>query len=472
MAIAAWCVLAGISAALPACSGGSTAFTPIAQSTALFALPVVTTPVAVPLANPTPGMPLVITAPLGSGTAVVAFPAGTTVTAGTTLSIQTGTIPALTYQSSSARRPQSSATPQAAPQVLLHVQVSNGMVVTGTGPSQNFAAGEFGYLPNGGQPPAILPPAPGVQFTPPVGYKVSTTTVAVPTTLFGLAGEPYNIFSDTSGNLIIPIALPVSLTTGTTASIALVPSTGAPAAATFSDSSSAMASVSAGGTTLTLPPVFGTFSAGVQFPAPATSAAGTVNGVLDANLPSSAVPVQSTARRAKAIGGTFSVTDYVQLVFQNSTTFASTPLWTLGLSAGTVAPPAGQAYYLAIYDPTNPSAGYTTLAGPGIVGASSVTFASTANAQTFAAGVTYTFALITTAQALATPAPTPNATASPSPAPTASPTPSPAPTLSPTPAPTPAPTPSPTPAPTPVPTAAPTPAPTPAPTASPTPGAP
>jgi hypothetical protein len=50
----------------------------------------------------------------------------------------------------------------------LHVAVLDGMiVVSNAGGSQNFPAGQFGFVPNMNQPPIILPRNPGLQFTPP-----------------------------------------------------------------------------------------------------------------------------------------------------------------------------------------------------------------------------------------------------------------------------------------------------------------
>lgn len=53
----------------------------------------------------------------------------------------------------------------------LYVQVLQGMVnLKNQGGSQNFAAGQFGYVPALNQPPVILPVSPGLQFNPPPGF--------------------------------------------------------------------------------------------------------------------------------------------------------------------------------------------------------------------------------------------------------------------------------------------------------------
>lgn len=53
----------------------------------------------------------------------------------------------------------------------LHVQVTDGViVVTNSGGSLGFQAGQFGYVPSVNQPPVILPSDPGLQFTPPPSF--------------------------------------------------------------------------------------------------------------------------------------------------------------------------------------------------------------------------------------------------------------------------------------------------------------
>jgi len=49
--------------------------------------------------------------------------------------------------------------------------VSDGMIILqNEGGSQNFSAGQFGYVPNMKAPPVIVPPNPAVQFTPPASF--------------------------------------------------------------------------------------------------------------------------------------------------------------------------------------------------------------------------------------------------------------------------------------------------------------
>jgi hypothetical protein len=58
-----------------------------------------------------------------------------------------------------------------APANGLHVDVSDGTIILqNQGGSQNFSAGQFGYVPNANAPPVVVPPTPGVQFTPPPSF--------------------------------------------------------------------------------------------------------------------------------------------------------------------------------------------------------------------------------------------------------------------------------------------------------------
>ncbi|MFC5548290.1 FecR family protein [Massilia aerilata] len=54
----------------------------------------------------------------------------------------------------------------------LHVSVTEGaIVVTNNGGSLGFQAGQFGYVPGVNQAPVIVPPNPGLQFTPPPSFN-------------------------------------------------------------------------------------------------------------------------------------------------------------------------------------------------------------------------------------------------------------------------------------------------------------
>jgi hypothetical protein len=79
----------------------------------------------------------------------------------------------------------SNALPPSAPQLPpgLHVQVTDGMiVVTNSGGSLGFQAGQFGYVPSMNQPPVIVPPNPNMQFVPPPSFNAGA---AGPTSVSG-----------------------------------------------------------------------------------------------------------------------------------------------------------------------------------------------------------------------------------------------------------------------------------------------
>ena len=65
-----------------------------------------------------------------------------------------------------------------APPVLapgLHLSVLDGAIfVTNSGGSLGFQAGQFGYVPSVTQPPIVVPPNPGLKFTPPPTFNSSS----------------------------------------------------------------------------------------------------------------------------------------------------------------------------------------------------------------------------------------------------------------------------------------------------------
>jgi hypothetical protein len=76
---------------------------------------------------------------------------------------------AMQQAASPAGVPQAQALPTLTPG--LHLQVTDGMiVVTNNGGAQNFAAGQFGFVPNLNQAPVIVPPNPTLQFAPPPSF--------------------------------------------------------------------------------------------------------------------------------------------------------------------------------------------------------------------------------------------------------------------------------------------------------------
>jgi len=61
-------------------------------------------------------------------------------------------------------------TPSLAPG--LHVSVLDGMIfMSNSGGSQNFSAGQFGYVKNNVMPPVLVPNNPALQFTPPPSFS-------------------------------------------------------------------------------------------------------------------------------------------------------------------------------------------------------------------------------------------------------------------------------------------------------------
>jgi hypothetical protein len=319
----------------------------------------------------------------------------------------------------------------------LYVQVIDGLInVANSGGASNFAAGQFGYVPNASHPPVLVPQNPGIKFTPPPAFS-SPGTVVIPIGTSGVAGNPYNAPSDGSGGVVFPF----SLTATTGATFVLASAANAPPSVAFLSSSTANVLVGATAATLALPQIDASLDASMTF-GPTTGAGTTLQATFQTDPAPVSVTTSAHARSPQGIGGAFTAIDNVQISQLQTVSFAQTPAFTFGL--GQPSPPvAGVSYYVVLYDVKNPSAGLTTIAGPGVVSGNTVTFASVARATTLQANDTYTYELIQTTQTLATP--TPTATA--------------APTASPTPMPTPAPTATPTVAPTatqaPVPTATP-----------------
>ncbi|MES2207668.1 MAG: FecR family protein [Pseudomonadota bacterium] len=59
----------------------------------------------------------------------------------------------------------------------LYVQVLDGMIhLSNQGGTQSFTSGQFGYTATLVQPPVVLPANPGIQFTPPPAFSVSSSS--------------------------------------------------------------------------------------------------------------------------------------------------------------------------------------------------------------------------------------------------------------------------------------------------------
>jgi hypothetical protein len=378
--------------------------------------------VTVPLSNPAAGQPLVASAAVLGGTATMTFPAGTTVTPGTSVLIKTVTLPTLVFVQSHARSAQAANAPGIVPNPGLYVQVLDGVInVANSGGSQQFAAGQFGFTPGFAQPPIILPSNPGLQFTPPPTF-VATVDPS------GNVGTACSAKSDAAGDLQVPVLLngnkPTTLVLGGQSMFTNIGACTDPSTASAATSASATAKI-------TLPAIEGGFSAAVTVPAALNGANATINASFSLNAPSGVATIASRTRVRQSIGGSFTTSAYVTLSATSAVSFASTPSFTFTSLPGSI--DTSQSQYLALFDPTNPSKGWTTFAGPGAVSGQTVTFASAKLPTALAASTNYQFALINTAQTLAVP--TPGPTSSPTPSPTPSPTASPSPT--PTPSPTP-----------------------------------
>jgi hypothetical protein len=123
-----------------------------------------------------------------------------------------------------------------------------------------------------------------------------------------------------------------------------------------------------------------------------TSGSGSMAAFLSAVLPSSTPALSSVTRRPAAIGAAgIAAVAYVTLVSSSSLSFSSTPAFTFTLSR---APCSGCSEYVAFYDPTNVSAGWTTLAQATVSG-STVSFAGIQQSTTYTAGQSYVYALFT-----------------------------------------------------------------------------
>jgi hypothetical protein len=187
---------------------------------------------------------------------------------------------------------------------------------------------------------------------------------------------------------------------------------------------------------------------------PPASAVATLSATLQAVLPAVFPQVQSVRRMPAAIGANpFQTTAFVTITPSVTVTFPTSLSFTF-VSPVPLSPAA--VTYVAEFDPTNATAGWVTILGPGTVtGSTTTTFAATPPPLTLVGGVTYGFVLIVSGQPLPTPSPTPTATPTPTPSPTPTAAPTATPTSTPTPSPTPTPTSTPTPTPTPVPTSPP-----------------
>ena len=60
----------------------------------------------------------------------------------------------------------------------LYVHVIDGAInLTNKGGTSTFAAGQFGYTASASRPPVVVPPNPGILFTPPPTFQQNQATV-------------------------------------------------------------------------------------------------------------------------------------------------------------------------------------------------------------------------------------------------------------------------------------------------------
>ena len=107
----------------------------------------------------------------------------------------------------------------------------------------------------------------------------------------------------------------------------------------------------------------------------------------------SAVPLPTVPPGATAL-------QYIVMAPTNPVTFTSLPSFQF---TGTF--DSAQSYYVAEFDPTNPSAGYVTIEGPGVLSSGTLSFTGTATSLTVAGGLNTVFALLPISTA-PTPVPT------------------------------------------------------------------
>ncbi|HYZ17434.1 MAG TPA: S8 family serine peptidase, partial [Candidatus Acidoferrum sp.] len=156
----------------------------------------------------------------------------------------------------------------------------------------------------------------------------------------------------------------------------------------------------------TFGPITGGFTGSATIPAASTNA--TLTTTFSASAPSGTPQLQSVQRRPANIGASaITPLAFVTITSNATVSFATAPSFTFTPPSGVTATLASLSY-VAEYDPTNPSAGWTTILGPATLQGSSLFFDSgSSTAITLAAGKTYSFVLFTVPQALPVPSPTP-----------------------------------------------------------------
>jgi subtilisin family serine protease len=128
--------------------------------------------------------------------------------------------------------------------------------------------------------------------------------------------------------------------------------------------------------------------------------------------PGNTPTVQNLRRRPKNIGGSnIGALAFLSVTPAATVTFASYPSFTLVVPAS-LAASIGPYAYIALYDPTQPNNGWTTVEGPASVSGGTLTFTGGTPGPTLVGGQTYVLLFFTVTSLLPTPTPIPTATAS------------------------------------------------------------
>lgn len=181
----------------------------------------------------------------------------------------------------------------------------------------------------------------------------------------------------------------------------MLPPSPTPSASSSPASSTQQLTIGSAPQTATFATIQSGYSGSVVLPPAATAASVTLT--LSGSAPSGTPTVMSAHRVRAVLGEDPSALAFVSSTSSGTVTFLSSPQFTFTLPS---TPQSGTLFALALYDPTNPSAGWQLFAGPVSASGTTVTFASTSGI-TLNAGVVYAFALYTSAT-LTPPTPIPS----------------------------------------------------------------
>jgi subtilisin family serine protease len=157
---------------------------------------------------------------------------------------------------------------------------------------------------------------------------------------------------------------------------------------------------------------FGPIGAGYTGTAtvPAGNVATNLTATFAATQPGNTPTIQNLRRRPKNIGGSnISALAFLSVTPAATVTFASYPSFTLVVPAS-LAASIGPYAYIALYSPTQPNSGWTTVEGPASVSGGTLTFTGGAPGPTLIGGDTYVLLFFTVTSLLPTPTPVPSPT--------------------------------------------------------------